>query len=64
MTPDVLLTRTYSVVGGDLATPICEFQDAAGVTWLEAIFVHGQEETLERQPKSTFQTLVLQEVLR
>ena len=62
--PNVLLQRTYSIVGGELATPIREFQDASGTTWLEAIFVNGQHETLERQPKTTFRNLILQEVRR
>ena len=61
MTPDVLLNHTYSVIGGDTATPIREFQDTAGTTWLEAIFARGHEETLERHPKPAFRSLVLQE---
>ena len=62
--PDLLLRHTYSVVGGDLATPIREFQDSSGVTWLEAIFVRGHEETLERHTKPALQSIVLQEVRR
>ena len=59
---DVLLKRTFSVVGGELATPIREFQDASGATWLETIFVKGHAETLERHPKPAFLSLVLQEI--
>ena len=60
--PDVHLQRTYSIVGGELATPIREFQDAAGTTWLETIFIKGHEQTLERHPKPDFLRWVLQEL--
>jgi hypothetical protein len=62
MAVDLLLRRTYSVAGGQLATPIREFQDAAGVTWFETIFVNGHEETLERHSKPALLSLILQEV--
>ena len=62
MAADAHLRRTYSVVGGHLATPVREFQDAAGVTWFETIFVNGHEETLERYSKPAFLNLILQEV--
>ena len=62
MLSDVSLKCTYAVVGGETATPIREFQDKAGVVWLEAIFVSGHTETLERHTKPAFLNLVLQEV--
>jgi hypothetical protein len=50
------------MVGGELATPIREFLDDGGTAWLEAIFVSGHTQTLERYPKRAFLSLVLQEV--
>ena len=64
MAPDVSLKRTYSVLGGDLATPVREFRDGSGIAWYESIFVNGHGETLERQTKEAFRALVLQEVRR
>jgi hypothetical protein len=45
---EVRLQHTYSVAGGELATPIREFEDAAGAPWLESIFANGHAETIER----------------
>ncbi len=62
MLSNINLKTTYALVGGELATPIREFLDEGGTTWLEAIFVSGHTQTLERYPKRTFLNLVLQEV--
>ncbi len=62
MLSNISLKTTYAMVGGELATPIREFLDDGGTAWLEAIFVSGHTQTLERYPKRAFLSLVLQEV--
>jgi hypothetical protein len=59
---EVRLQHTYSVAGGELATPIREFEDAAGTPWLESIFANGHAKTIERHSKCAFLSMVLQEV--
>jgi hypothetical protein len=61
-TNEIALRHTYAIVGGEVAIPLREFFDEGGSPWMEAIFVRGHAETVERHPTPEFLDLILQEV--
>jgi hypothetical protein len=53
---------TYAISGGNLAIPQREYTEADGTTWVEAEVSRGEDDVIERYPKTKFLDMILQKM--